>query len=213
MNREYIIKNNVRVKIAKLSAELIFLNRAKDYIAAKYMAAQNFKNGKKFLPSNEEIKNHINLLLQLHEGYNNMEEYLFTLRNEALNIMLELYQFAPVLTGKLCTNFIHNTCDIQLSIFNNDSDVVTKFVEEKYNIQEVQKHDGGLILHMAHEDLKNPIKIDVFSCDRQFQEKEMVFWNIYVLASHLNRLHDLHQKEEDLEFFESEINTGCFVII
>ena len=131
MTREYFSDADaVRTEIAVAAARLIAEEGA-SYGAAKHKAAKqvlgNDRASKEFLPDNELIENEVRIYNELFLG-DSQPARLRRLRQLALEVMEELEQFQPYLTGAVMNGTAGEHSDIHLQLFTDNPKDVEMFL-------------------------------------------------------------------------------------
>jgi predicted nucleotidyltransferase len=108
---------DLKHRIAKEAATLIYFGAEKEYKQAKQKAIQVF--GVNFLPSNMEVALELEKIAEENEG-SNRKERLMQMRKEALEVMKFLDRFSPVLIGSVWRGTIRQGSDIDISVFSDD---------------------------------------------------------------------------------------------
>jgi hypothetical protein len=95
----------VRLQIARIAAQMMYERAESEYFTAKRKAARQVgidaRYHPKDLPSNREIRDHIQMLACLHEGEARTEN-LQGMRMDALRLMRRLRRFRPALLPLRC---------------------------------------------------------------------------------------------------------------
>src|SRR5271155_3954571 len=98
--------DKLRQMIALLAARLMYERQESEYFAAKRKAARQlgveYRYRPKDLPSNREIRDHIQQLACIYEG-DHRKDNLRAMRLEALRMMRLLAVFRPRLIGSVLT--------------------------------------------------------------------------------------------------------------
>ena len=113
--------SDLRNKIAKEAANLLYLRLEKEYKQAKLKAAHNF--GARILPSNLEVALELDKIAEENEG-SARNERLIQMRIEALKIMKILKAYCPVLIGSVWRGTIRIGSDVDISLYSDDSDEI-----------------------------------------------------------------------------------------
>ena len=90
--------SDLRGKIAKEAATLLYFGAEKEYKQAKLKAAKTI--GTHFLPTNLEVAVELDKIAEAHEGPARKER-LIQMRQEALKIMKTLKEYSPILIGSV----------------------------------------------------------------------------------------------------------------
>jgi len=139
MTREYFFEADaVRAEIAVVAARLIAEEGA-SYGAAKRKAAKQVLGGdrasKEFLPDNELIESEVRIYNELFLG-GSQPARLRRLRQLALDLMEELEQFHPYLTGAVMNGTAGEHSDIHLQLFtDNQKDVEIFLLNRDINFE------------------------------------------------------------------------------
>lgn len=113
--------SDLRCKIAKEAANLLYLRLEKEYKQAKLKAAHNF--GARVLPSNLEVALELDKIAEENEGPARNER-LVQMRIEALKIMKILKAYCPVLIGSVWRGTIRIGSDVDITLYSDDSDEI-----------------------------------------------------------------------------------------
>ncbi len=108
---------DLRSRIAKEAAFLLYFGSEKEYKQAKVKAAQAFRT--KFLPSNLEIALELDKIAEENEGPDRIKK-LIEMRKEALQIMKTLKEFHPLLIGSVWRGTIRCGSDIDISVYHDE---------------------------------------------------------------------------------------------
>jgi hypothetical protein len=104
---------NLRKRIAREAALLLYTAQEKEYKQAKRKAAKIL--GARILPSNLEIALELDKIAQEREGEERAKR-LIQMRKEALRIMETLANFNPKLVGSVWRGTAHHNSDIDISV-------------------------------------------------------------------------------------------------
>jgi len=113
---------NLKRRIAREAATLLYFGAEKEYKQAKDRAAQTL--GSHFLPSNFEIAMELDIVAEEQEGPKRKER-LIQMRREALETMNILYGFYPVLIGSVWRGTIKQGSDIDIAVYGDNPQEVT----------------------------------------------------------------------------------------
>jgi hypothetical protein len=139
----------VREHIARIAAQMMYERVEKEYFTAKRKAARQLgldcKYRPKDLPSNREIRDHIQILACMYEGESRRDN-LKAMRIEALGMMRKLKDFHPALIGSVLTGHIRNGSDIDLHVFSDQVSAVTLALDDlglRYDVERkrIVKHN------------------------------------------------------------------------
>jgi predicted nucleotidyltransferase len=112
---------NLRRKIAREAATLLYFGAEKEYKQAKLKAAKTL--GAHFLPSNLEVAVELDKISEALEGPTRKER-LIQMRKEALKIMKPLRTYDPVLIGSVWRGTIRQGSDIDITLCHGVPDEI-----------------------------------------------------------------------------------------
>lgn len=112
---------DLRRKIAREAAALLYFGAEKEYKQAKLKAAKTL--GAHFLPSNLEVAVELDKIAEALEGPVRKER-LIQMRKEALKIMKTLRAYGPVLIGSVWRGTIRQGSDIDIAVCHNVPDEI-----------------------------------------------------------------------------------------
>ena len=122
----------VRRQVAFLAAQLMYERVESEYFTAKRKAARQLGLGDRAraadLPSNREIRDHVQALARMHEGSKRADR-LRAMRVEALRLMRVLARFRPRLIGSVWTGHVRRGSDIDLHVFSDSEALVASTLE------------------------------------------------------------------------------------
>jgi hypothetical protein len=123
----------VRRQIAIMAARLMYSREESEYFTAKRKAARQMGVDSRFrpkdLPSNAEIREHVQALADIYEG-EKRQENLRDMRLAALRLMRVLAAFHPRLIGSTLTGHVRRGSDIDLHVFTNSVSAVTSLLSD-----------------------------------------------------------------------------------
>jgi predicted nucleotidyltransferase len=119
---DYDLKN----RVAREAATLLYFGAEKEYKQAKTKAAQTF--GVHFLPSNLEIALELDKIAEENEGAKRKER-LIQMRKEALEVMRLLGGFCPVLIGSVWRGTIKQGSDIDIAVYTDKPEDIVKILK------------------------------------------------------------------------------------
>jgi predicted nucleotidyltransferase len=109
--------SNLRTRIAREAANLLYLGIEKEYKQAKQKAAETF--GSQFLPANVEVALELDKIAEEHEGQARRER-LVEMRKEALKLMEILEKHHAVLVGSVWRGAITHRSDIDVAVYHDE---------------------------------------------------------------------------------------------
>jgi len=110
------IDSDLRCKIAKEAAALLYFGAEKEYKQAKLKAAKTL--GAHFLPTNLEVAVELDKIVEALEGLTRKER-LIQMRKEAVKIMKTLKEYNPLLIGSVWRGTIRQGSDIDIAVCND----------------------------------------------------------------------------------------------
>lgn len=113
--------SNLRRRVAREAALLLYESQEKEYKQAKTRAAQTL--GVRILPSNLEVAEELDRIAEGKEGLSRQKQ-LVKMRKEALHLMEALRQFHPKLVGSVWRGTAHKESDIDVVTFSYDTKLV-----------------------------------------------------------------------------------------
>jgi predicted nucleotidyltransferase len=119
--------SDLRCKIAKEAATLLYFGAEKEYKQAKVKAAKTL--GAHFLPTNLEVAVELDKIAEAQEGPARKER-LIQMRSEALNIMKPLRAYGPILIGSVWRGTIRRGSDIDISACHDMPDEIVSILEK-----------------------------------------------------------------------------------
>ena len=117
---------NLKSKVAREAATLLYFGAEKEYKQAKVRAAETL--GSHFLPSNLEIALELEKIAEENEG-SKRKERLIEMRKEALKLMKILDAYCPVLIGSVWRGTIKQGSDIDIAVYADDPEVIVKVLK------------------------------------------------------------------------------------
>ncbi len=117
---------DLKHRVAREAATLLYFGAEKEYKQAKQKAAQTF--GVHFLPSNLEIALELDNIAEENEG-ENRKTRLIQMRKEALEVMHLLAGCYPVLIGSVWRGTIKQGSDIDIAIYSDEPEETIKILK------------------------------------------------------------------------------------
>jgi uncharacterized protein len=106
---------DLKTKVAREAAVLLYFGAEKEYKQAKLKAAQNLRTN--FLPTNFEVALELDHIAEENEGAARKQR-LIQMREEALKIMLALAKYEPLLIGSVWRGTIRKGSDIDIAAYH-----------------------------------------------------------------------------------------------
>lgn len=119
---------DLRKKIVREAATLLYLGIEKEYKQAKKKAAKTF--GSRSLPSNIEIALELDMISEEREG-ENRNKNLVKMRKESLRIMKILTDYNPLLIGSVWRGNINQKSDIDIIVYNDTPEEILFLLKKK----------------------------------------------------------------------------------
>jgi predicted nucleotidyltransferase len=107
---------DLRCKIAREAATLLYFGAEKEYKQAKLKAAKTL--GIHFLPTNLEVAIELDKIAEANEGPAKKER-LIQMRKETLKIMKTLKEYGPFLIGSVWRGTIRQGSDIDIALYHD----------------------------------------------------------------------------------------------
>lgn len=146
-------RNDTRSRIAHLAARLMAEDGIEDYALAKRKAARQagVPDGRE-LPTNDEIAAALKLYQELYHEADHRGR-LRALREKAVQVMRELAQFQPYLTGSVLNGNAGKYADINLQVFTDNA----KAVELYFIDRQIRYKAAQARLYSGDEPLTVPV--------------------------------------------------------
>ncbi|MEM0096408.1 MAG: nucleotidyltransferase domain-containing protein [Candidatus Bathyarchaeia archaeon] len=125
----------LRRRVAREAAHLLYIGAEKEYKQAKRRAAENL--GVNIFPSNLEVAVELDKIAEENEGATRQER-LVQMRREALRLMKILEKYSPVLVGSVWRGTVHHKSDIDINVYHDQPEEVLTALEQ-VGIQIVEK--------------------------------------------------------------------------
>lgn len=123
---------DVKSKVAREAATLLYFGAEKEYKQAKLKAAETF--GTHFLPTNLEIALELDRIAEEKEG-SSRKERLIIMRKQALKIMKLLNAYCPLLIGSVWRGTIRYGSDIDIAVYaENTEEIIETLKANKIKI-------------------------------------------------------------------------------
>jgi predicted nucleotidyltransferase len=110
------VDSDLRCKIAREAATLLYFGAEKEYKQAKLKAAKTL--GVHFLPSNFEVALELDKIAEENEGPARKDR-LIQMRKEALKVMMVLKKYGPILIGSVWRGTIRQGSDIDIALYHD----------------------------------------------------------------------------------------------
>ncbi len=117
---------DVKSKVAREAATLLYFGAEKEYKQAKLKAAETF--GTHFLPTNLEIALELDRIAEEKEG-SSRKEHLIIMRKQALKIMKLLNAYCPLLIGSVWRGTIRYGSDIDIAVYAENTEEIIEILK------------------------------------------------------------------------------------
>ncbi|MEI6235676.1 MAG: tRNA adenylyltransferase, partial [Planctomycetota bacterium] len=164
----------VRLQIARIAAQMMYERAESEYFTAKRKAARQVgidaRYHPKDLPSNAEIRDHVQILACLHEG-DTRTDNLRDMRRDACILMKGLRRFHPALIGSTWTGHIRKGSDIDIHIFAASHSAVTMMLDDlglQYDVEHkriIKNGEHRLFTHI-HIPARFPFELTCYGEDK-----------------------------------------------
>ena len=121
------VDSDLRFKIAREAATLLYLGAEKEYKQAKLKAAKTLCTH--FLPTNLEVAIELDKIAEANEGAARKER-LIQMRKEALKIMTILKAYGPLLIGSVWRGTIRQGSDIDIAAYHDAPDEILSLLKK-----------------------------------------------------------------------------------
>lgn len=116
---------NLKQRVAREAANLLYFGAEKEYKQAKNKAAQIL--GTNFLPSNLEVALELDKIAEEKEGPTRRNR-LICMRKEALQVMKLLREYKPLLIGSVWRGTIKVGSDIDIAVYTDEPGEIIEFL-------------------------------------------------------------------------------------
>ena len=127
--------SDLRCKIAREAATLLYFGAEKEYKQAKLKAANTL--GVHFLPSNFEVALELDKIAEETEGPARKER-LIQMRKEALKMMKKLKKYGPILIGSVWRGTIRQGSDIDIALYHDVPDEILNILKSDVKISKTE---------------------------------------------------------------------------
>lgn len=116
---------DLKQRVAREAANLLYFGAEKEYKQAKNKAAQIL--GTNFLPSNLEVALELDKIAEEKEG-STRRNRLICMRKEALQVMKLLREYKPLLIGSVWRGTIKVGSDIDIAVYTDEPGEIIEFL-------------------------------------------------------------------------------------
>ena len=169
--------SDLKSRVAREAATLLYFGAEKEYKQAKTRAAQTL--GTHFLPSNLEVALELDRIAEENEG-ENRKERLIQMRKEALQVMKLLDAYCPLLIGSVWRGTIKRGSDIDIAVYADEPQQIVNILKAqgiktlKTTWTNVNKRGRTLrSLHVwAETSMKHGLEIVVRSSEEEGEKRK-----------------------------------------
>ncbi len=197
--------SEVKCRVAREAATLLYFGAEKEYKQAKTRAAETL--GIHFLPSNLEVALELDKIAEENEG-SNRKEHLIEMRKEALAVMRQIGTYCPVLIGSVWRGTIRRGSDIDIAVYADEpQDVLDTLKAQCLKISRtawttVNKHGATLAsFHIyAETPAKHAVEIVVRACEEKTKRRKCEVFGDDLRGLKLQELEKLLQDNPSQKF-------------
>jgi len=202
------LTSNLKSKVTREAATLLYFGAEKEYKQAKTRAAQTL--GVHFLPSNLEVAIELDKIAEENEG-ENRKERLTQMRNEALQVMKRLDAYCPLLIGSVWRGTIRRGSDIDIAVYADDPQEIVDILKAqgtkvlKTAWMTVNKHGRTLAsLHVhAETSTRNGLEIVVRSSEEHGEKRKCEIFEDEIKGLKTSELERLMEENPTRKFIPS----------
>ncbi|MBS7632017.1 nucleotidyltransferase domain-containing protein [Candidatus Bathyarchaeota archaeon] len=199
------LTTTLRKKVAEEAAYLLYAGIEKEYKQAKENAARMLNAS--VLPSNLEIALEIDRIAEEMEGLGRRER-LVQMRKEAMELLILLKQYKPVLIGSVWRGTITRQSDIDITVYSDYPEEVLKMLETSplqiLQTQWTTVTKRGVKKASFHIHALSPTKENIEIVVRNPEEAEIkekceIYGDI-ISGLHINELEEVLKKNPERKF-------------
>jgi len=196
---------DLRCKIAREAAVLLYFGAEKEYKQAKLKAAKTF--GVHFLPTNLEVALELDKLAEENEGPARKER-LIQMREEALKTMKILEAYCPLLIGSVWRGTIRQGSDIDIAVYyDSPSEIVNLLKANGFEVSKIEwttvtkKGKTEISFHMYTETSKKQrIEIVVRSSEEASRKRKCEIFGDEIRGLNVRELEKLLKENSTQQF-------------
>ncbi|MCL2642567.1 MAG: hypothetical protein FWD52_03520 [Candidatus Bathyarchaeota archaeon] len=125
----HVDDNDMRSRVCREAATLLYFGAEKEYKQAKLKAAKTF--GSHFLPTNTEVALALDKIAEEREGPARKER-LLVMRQEAFKIMQLLNTYCPLLIGSVWRGTARIGSDIDISLYADPPEQILELLKNSH---------------------------------------------------------------------------------
>lgn len=161
LGEELNVDPDLKCKIAREAATLLYFGFEKEYKQAKLKAAQTF--GIHFLPTNLEVALELDKIAEENEGPARKER-LIQMRKEALRTMKIFKIYCPLLIGSVWRGTIRQGSDIDIALYHDAPDEIVNLL--KANDFQISKTEWTTVTKRGRTEISFHIHIETLNKQR-----------------------------------------------
>ena len=202
MNTNHV---DLRCKIAKEAAVLLYFGAEKEYKQAKLKAAKTL--GSHFLPTNREVALELDKIAEENEGPARKER-LVQMRTDALKAMKILEAYSPLLIGSVWRGTIRRGSDIDIALYHDSpSEIVNLLKPNGFDVSKTEwvtvtkKGKTEISFHMYMETSeKQRIEIVVRSSEEASRKRKCEIFGDEIRGLNIRELEKLLKENPARQF-------------
>jgi predicted nucleotidyltransferase len=196
---------DLKCKIARETATLLYFGAEKEYKQAKLKAAKTL--GVHFLPTNLEVALELDRIAEENEGPARKER-LIQMRTEALKTMKILEAYSPLLIGSVWRGTIHQGSDIDIALYHDSpSEIVNRLKANGFEVSKAEwitvtkRGKTEISFHIYTETLgKQRIEIVVRSSEETHRKRKCQIFGDEIKGLNIQELEKLLKKNPTQQF-------------
>jgi predicted nucleotidyltransferase len=196
---------DLRCKIAKEAAVLLYFGAEKEYKQAKLKAAKTL--GSHFLPTNREVALELDKIAEENEGPARKER-LVQMRTDALKAMKILEAYSPLLIGSVWRGTIRRGSDIDIALYHDSpSEIVNLLKANGFDVSKTEwvtvtkKGKTEISFHMYMETSeKQRIEIVVRSSEEASRKRKCEIFGDEIRGLNIRELEKLLKENPARQF-------------
>jgi predicted nucleotidyltransferase len=196
---------DLRCKIAKEAAVLLYFGAEKEYKQAKLKAAKTL--GSHFLPTNREVALELDKIAEENEGPARKER-LVQMRTDALKAMKILEAYSPLLIGSVWRGTIRRGSDIDIALYHDlPSEIVNLLKANGFDVSKTEwvtvtkKGKTEISFHMYMETSeKQRIEIVVRSSEEASRKRKCEIFGDEIRGLNIRELEKLLKENPARQF-------------
>jgi predicted nucleotidyltransferase len=196
---------DLKCKIAREAATLLYFGAEKEYKQAKLKAAKTF--GVHFLPTNLEVALELDRIAEENEGPARKER-LIQMRTEALKTMKILEAYSPLLIGSVWRGAIRQGSDIDIALYHDSpSEILNRLKANGFEVSKTEwitvtkRGKTEISFHIYTETLgKQRIEIVVRSSEETHRKRKCQIFGDEIKGLNIRELEKLLKENPTQQF-------------